>query len=94
LPTTLVFVAGPWATSARARPGINTALKNAMGTRSNFIWVPNVDEAWISGSGNVSAPNGTGNADLYISADATHPTPAGIEFIAGRLAAYIKTSVQ
>jgi lysophospholipase L1-like esterase len=92
LPTTLVFVAGPWATSARARPGINTALKNAMGTRSNFIWVPNVDDAWISGTGNVSAPNGTGNADLYISADVTHPTAAGIEYLAQKLAAFIASA--
>lgn len=30
--------------------------------------------AWITGTGNVAAPTGSGNGDVYISADGTHPT--------------------
>jgi lysophospholipase L1-like esterase len=94
LPETLVYVAGPMVTTARARPGINAAVKAAMGTRSNFIWVPNVDEAWLTGSGTVAQPKGDGNSDQYRAADGTHPSPAGIEFLAGKMATFIKTSVQ
>ena len=83
LPQTLVFVAGPLAAADRARPGINAALKAAAGTRSNFYWVPNVDEAWLN----------PGNVGQYISADVTHPKPAGIEYLAGKLTAFIKQAV-
>ena len=94
LPETLVFVAGPMATTNRARAGINAALKAAVGTRSNFIWVPNVDEPWLTGTGTVASPRGNGNADEYISFDGTHPTPAGIEFLAGKMATFIKQAAQ
>ena len=93
LPDTAVFVAGPWGLSDRVRPGISAAIKAAVGTRANFYWVPNAEEPWITGNGNVAQPNGSGNADLYISSDRTHPTPAGIEYIAGKLAAFIKQAV-
>jgi lysophospholipase L1-like esterase len=32
---------------------------------------------WMTGTGNVSDPHGDGNADLYLSADGTHPSTAG-----------------
>ncbi|MBL8307008.1 MAG: SGNH/GDSL hydrolase family protein [Rubrivivax sp.] len=93
LPDTLVFVTGPVATLNRVRGGVNAAIKAAVGTRANFIWVPNVDEPWLTGTGTVSRPRGDGNADQYISADITHPTPAGIDYLAGRLADFIKQAV-
>lgn len=94
LPDTLVFVMGPLATTNRVRPGINSALKAAVGSRSNFYWVPNVDEAWLTGTGNAGSPAGNGNADIYISADVTHPTPAGIEYLAGKLNSFIRQAVR
>lgn len=93
LPDTLVFVTGPVATLNRVRGGVNAAIKAAVGTRANFIWVPNVDEPWLTGTGTVSRPRGDGNADQYISADITHPTPAGIDYLAGRLADFVKQAV-
>lgn len=41
--------------------------------------------SWITGTGNVGAPTGTGNADLYISADATHPNDAGHLYLSRRM---------
>lgn len=93
LPQTLVFVSGPMATLNRVRGGVNAAIKAAVGTRTNFVWVPNVDEPWLTGTGTVASPRGDGNADQYISADVTHPTPAGIEYLAGRLADFIRQAV-
>ena len=84
LPNTLVFVAGPWGTSGRVRSSMAAALKAAVGQRSNFIFVPNSEEAWFVDGG---------NALQYISADRTHPTPAGIDYLAGKLAAFIKSTV-
>lgn len=40
----------------------------------------------LSGTGNVSAPNGTGNADLYVSSDGTHPSTAGHQYYGQQLA--------
>lgn len=83
LPDTLVFVCGPWGTPARVRSGVNAAIKMAVGSRRNFVFVPNVDEGWLN----------AGNAGLYIGSDATHPTAAGIEMMAARLAGFIRASV-
>ena len=82
LPNTLVFVAGPWGSSGRVRSSIDTALKAAAAGRPNFIHVPNVEEGWFVDGGAVQ----------YISADRTHPTPAGIDYLAGKLAAFIKAA--
>ncbi len=94
LPNALVFVAGPLASADRLRPGINLALKAAVGSRINFYWVPNMDERWITGTGNAGRPAGDGNADIVVSADTMHPTPAGIEFIATKLAEFIRLTVR
>lgn len=83
LPETLVFVTPPFATPTRVRPGIAAALKAAVGTRSNFFWVPSSEEAWIN----------AGNAAQYIAGDGTHPTAEGIEYLAGKMASAIKALV-
>lgn len=49
--------------------------------------------SFITGTGNVSAPTGRGNADLYISDDGTHPDQAGIDYIAHYYAERISTLV-
>ena len=90
MPNTLVFVTGPWANASRVRAGINAAIKAAMGSRANFYWVPNFDEPWITGTGNIGAPKGDGNADIFVSADGTHPTPLGIEYFATQLNAFFR----
>jgi len=41
---------------------------------------------WFTGTGCTATPNGTGNCDIYISSDNTHPNDAGHAYLAGRLA--------
>jgi len=33
--------------------------------------------SYLTGRGNAGVPTGFGNADVYVSADTVHPTPAG-----------------
>lgn len=51
------------------------------GTASQYT-----DKGWITGTGKVGATTGSGNADLYTSTDGTHPSPAGHEYLARRIA--------
>jgi lysophospholipase L1-like esterase len=44
---------------------------------------------WLTGTGRVGATTGTGNSDLFVTSDALHPTQAGTDYIAMRLAAAI-----
>ena len=50
--------------------------------------------AWLTGTGNVTAPKGagagSGNADVYVSSDTVHPTQSGINYLAFRLAVAIR----
>ncbi|MET9467775.1 SGNH/GDSL hydrolase family protein [Streptomyces sp. NPDC006544] len=45
---------------------------------------------WITGTGRVGATTGSGNADIYIGTDATHPTDAGHTYLASRVVAAIR----
>ncbi|WKV74210.1 SGNH/GDSL hydrolase family protein [Streptomyces sp. PCS3-D2] len=45
---------------------------------------------WVTGTGRVGAPTGSGNADLYIGTDATHPTDAGHKYLASRVVSAIQ----
>lgn len=47
---------------------------------------------WVSGTGNYSAPNGGGNADLFVHSDNTHPTRAGHQYLGRRYADAIAAS--
>lgn len=41
--------------------------------------------AWLTGTGRVGAPNGTGNSDIYVSSDGIHPEqPAGQVYLGGK----------
>lgn len=46
--------------------------------------------AWITGTGKVTATNGTGNADAYISSDGVHPTDMGRLYLSRKLAIAIQ----
>jgi lysophospholipase L1-like esterase len=48
---------------------------------------------WLTGTGNITAPNGTGNCDFFRSGDLIHPSPAGHKMIAARMAAAITESL-
>lgn len=41
-----------------------------------------ITTTWITGSGKVGSTNGTGNSDIFINSDATHPSTEGHEFLA------------
>jgi lysophospholipase L1-like esterase len=48
---------------------------------------------WQTGDGNVGAPTGTGNGDIWVSADGTHPTAAGYKGLGELFAASYKPAV-
>lgn len=100
-PNAMVFVLGPWAgssgpsaTTLAKEAAISAAVAAVNDARITFVPV-NTDStgAWIQGTGRVSAPNNTGNADLYIAPDGSHPTCRGSEYLMGRLADAIRLKV-
>lgn len=48
---------------------------------------------WLTGTGNISAPNGTGNSDFYRSADLIHPSPDGHAMLASRMESAIRLTL-
>jgi len=58
--------------------------------RAHFTWVPLIEDRWLTGTGNVGAPNGSGNCDRYLSADTVHPTPEGIRYLAQRWSEWLR----
>lgn len=93
LPDVAVFVLGPWNPRSAIRPGVNSAIKSAAAGRKHFLWVPNYDDSWITGTGYVGHPAGDGNSDIYTSSDGTHPSTDGIFYLATRFATSIKKIV-
>lgn len=45
--------------------------------------------SWITGSGNIGAPQATGNASLFITGDGTHPNKDGHFYLGNRVASEI-----
>lgn len=94
LPTTIVFVVGSWdPKQEQFVADKSAAIRAAVGTRPNFYFLDNIGEKWQTGNGRVNAPNGSGNADTFVSADGGHPTQAGHDDLARRLAADIKSII-
>ena len=103
LPSTKLVVIGPW--WPRGNPpqfilDTRDAIKSAAASQGLYFIDPivstNVEQVnvgWITGTGNVATPTGDGNADYYISADGTHPTDLGHQYLATRLAAALKPLV-
>ena len=48
---------------------------------------------WFYGTGRIGATNGSGNSDLYISSDGTHPGPDGYAYLTARLAEAFKAQI-
>lgn len=106
LPNTEIFVIGCWSPTGSPGSGItntdNTLKASAAAAGIPFI-SPVTGEIyngagvliathgpWITGTGNTSAPTGSGNADIYIGSDGVHPTDAGHAYIARRVYAAVK----
>ena len=101
VPTAEVVMLGPWSPrgpAAASMIAVNTALK-AAASNLGYVFVDQLDGSvskgsvilspatgsWITGLGNTGAPTGSGNADLYVGADATHPNDAGHKYLASRI---------
>lgn len=96
LPDAILIVVGPWWPSGSPTTGIiNT--RNAIQTAANgraHLFIDNIGATaagvstlgWITGTGKIGSTTGSGNADLYINADGTHPSAAGRLYLANRLA--------
>lgn len=58
---------------------LNDGVLQALAAEYGFTYI-NIGPL-ITGNGNAGAPNGSGNADIYTSADTTHPTDLGHTFL-------------
>lgn len=77
-------------TAQWADPGKNAAIKTA----ADALAIPYIDTAsWVTGSGNIGSPTGDGNADIYVNTDTAHPSVAGHQYLAARLAGAIRAAL-
>jgi hypothetical protein len=68
-----------------------TAVEQFADNRTYFIPVSTDVIPWMSGTGNLTAPNGSGNSDIYVGpSDAAHPSNMGISYWAKRHASGFK----
>lgn len=98
LPGALIIVGGPH--SGSRGPDQRTIDIEAALAAAFSVWAdpfsayvplaPSTARAWISGTGRVGATTGSGNADVMITTDATHPTELGHQLYARRLASEIR----
>jgi lysophospholipase L1-like esterase len=74
-------------TATAAGLNVRNAIRDACLAKS----VPFIDvSAWLTGTGNTGAPTGSGNADVYMSTDGVHLSPAGHLAAGVMLAARLK----
>lgn len=82
LPNAEFIVTSPFPSSGPQAQGayytaLNKAIKaSSTGLADHYLDVTGVN-AYITGTGNAGAPNGTGNADYLVRSDGVHPTPLG-----------------
>ncbi len=95
LPAALILVIGAEAGAKGPTTAIfNMELAAAQGVAqfadANCFFIPqsstSAESAWVSGTGTTAATNGTGNSEIYIGADTTHPVQAGCLYYAQRSA--------
>ncbi len=79
----LAEVGGPW-----------IFLDNLRGGWSNSAGAGSAGNGpWQTGTGTVAAPTGRGNGDLYVSADGTHPTVAGVVHLGTQIAEGVRAGL-
>lgn len=93
LPNAGVTVIGPWTAPASLVPDpIHAAVASAVAAQSQALADKRLHYAdtkagqWQWGTGKVTATSGTGNSNLYVSADGIHPTQAGHDYLGLRVA--------
>ncbi|MCE7071027.1 SGNH/GDSL hydrolase family protein [Dyadobacter sp. CY327] len=101
LPAVPILVLGAWSGSSGPSAtiiGVENKIKAAVTAINDpyirFIPVStDTRGAWISGTGRVGAPNGTGNSDIYTSSDGIHPANEGHFYLGYRVAVSIYDTV-
>jgi hypothetical protein len=102
-PTAVIIVGGPWSGAGTVTPqAYYDAVKAgyqavADPTRMCYIDHSPSGEYWQTGTGHIGATNGSGNSDVYIGPDGTHPydatsalptiVPSGEKYLGQRVAA-------
>jgi lysophospholipase L1-like esterase len=73
----------------------NTAYGAALASMSdaNMFFVDPLAAAWFTGSGNIGAPAGDGNADFCLSSDGNHPTTEGHVALGDHWAAAVSAAI-
>lgn len=92
-PDAELLVIGPWAPYEitawdTQQFAIRDSIKAAADARGLYFIDP-AAERWITGTGRVGAPTGTGNADTFTSSDGTHPTDAGHIYLGERICGHL-----
>lgn len=94
-PSAPLFVFGAWPGSTGpsvSLQNVETAASQAVTQFAdpNTYFIPMITDpsgGWITGTGKVTAPTGTGNADVWVSSDGVHPTEnAIISYLARKIA--------
>lgn len=93
LPKALMLMIGSEAGTTGPNSSIfnmELAVSNAVTTFNDpfCFYIPQsstlAERAWISGTGTTAATNGSGNSDVYIYSDGTHPVQAGVSYLVMR----------
>jgi lysophospholipase L1-like esterase len=102
LPNAVIIVFGVWPGS-RGPDANLLADENAVAAAvtafgdSKTYFVPiatDTTQSWITGTGKITAPSGTGNADNYVASDGVHPTDEGRLYLYNQMAKAIRSIVQ
>lgn len=96
MPLAKIIVMGTWRprdTAEAAYNAVDTAAQAGI-TASGLTGITFISQVgWITGSGKVGTTTGTGNADFYTGSDGTHPSQAGHDYRAQRMAYEIKRAL-
>lgn len=58
------------------------AFESSAALYGQIAYIDNVATPWLTGSGNINAPTGSGNRDFYVSSDVNHLNHSGVDFFA------------
>lgn len=88
LPNARIVVVGPWNMHAVVSPSLQS-VHDTLAAQAASAGLQFVDPfGWVSGdTGNIANPQPTGSATYYTAADDLHPSQAGHEYLARKLAA-------
>jgi lysophospholipase L1-like esterase len=90
----LLSAGGPSAATISTENAVAAGVTQFADALTFFVPVATAANPWLTGTGTVSVPTGTGNCDNYTGPDATHPTQAGIDYFASRIANAVRNVIQ